>query len=99
MFSSSTFTFGQVKAGTKVEAVFDASNIGKGELVIYKVDSDSRRISVTQVPKIKAGGKGTLKATLDTKGMPSGEALFILSLTTNSPLRPIVNLYVTGFIK
>ena len=99
MFSSSTFTFGQVKAGTKVEAVFDASNIGKGELVIYKVDSDSRRISVTQVPKIKAGGKGTLKATLDTKGMPSGEAFFILSLTTNSPLRPIVNLYVTGFIK
>ena len=99
MFASSTFSFGAVKAGTKVEAVFDASNIGKGELVIYKVDSDSRRITVTQVPKIKAGGKGTLKATLDTKGMASGEALFILSLTTNSPLRPIVNLYITGFIK
>ena len=36
---------------------------------------------------------------LDTKGMASGEALFIVTLTTNSPLRPIVNLYITGFIK
>ncbi len=99
MFESSTFTFNAVKAGTKVEAVFEASNIGKGELVIYKADSDSRRITVTQIPTIKGGGKGTLKATLDTKGMPSGEALFILSLTTNSPLRPLVNLYITGYIK
>ncbi len=99
MFSSSTFTFDAVKAGTKVEAVFEASNIGKGEFVIYKADSDSRRVTVTQLPSIKAGGKGTLKATLDTKGLPAGEALFILSLTTNSPLRPIVNLYITGYIK
>ena len=99
MFTSSTFTFDAVKAGTKVEAVFEASNIGKGEFVIYKADSDSRRITVTQLPSIKAGGKGTLKATLDTKGLPAGEALFILSLTTNSPLRPIVNLYITGYIK
>ena len=99
MFESSTFTFNAVKAGTKVEAVFEASNIGKGELVIYKADSDSRRITVTQIPTIKGGGKGTLKATLDTKGMPSGEAHFNLSLTTNSPLRPLVNLYITGYIK
>ena len=99
MFSSSTFTFGQVKAGTKVEAVFEGSNIGKSELVIYKADSDSRRLTATQLPRIKAGGKGTVKAVLDTKGMPSGEVLVILTLTTNSPLRPIVNLYVTGFIK
>ena len=99
MFSSSTFTFGQVKAGTKVEAVFEGSNIGKSELLFYKADSDSRRLNATQLPRIKAGGKGTVKATLDTSGMPSGEVLVILTLTTNSPLRPIVNLYVTGFIK
>ena len=73
--------------------------VGKGEFVIYKADSDSRRVTVTQLPSIKAGGKGTLKANLDTKGLPAGEALFILSLTTNSPLRPIVNLYITGYIK
>ncbi len=99
MFQSSTFTFGPVKAGTKVEASFEGSNIGKSEFVIYKADSDSRRITATQLPKIKAGGKGTVKAVLDTSGLPSGEVLIILTLTTNSPLRPIVNLYVTGFIK
>ncbi|MBR1575617.1 MAG: DUF1573 domain-containing protein [Bacteroidales bacterium] len=99
MFQSSTYTFGRIKAGTKVEAVFEGSNIGKSELVIYKADSDSRRLNATQLPRIKAGGKGTVKATLDTKGMPSGEVLIILTLTTNSPLRPIVNLYITGFIQ
>ena len=99
MFSSSTFTFGPVKAGTKVEASFDLNNLGKSDLVFYKADSDSRRVTVTQTPTVKAGGQGTVKATLDTKGMPSGEALFILTLTTNSPLRPLVNLYLTGFIQ
>ena len=99
MFQSSTFTFGPVKAGTKVEAVFEGTNIGKGELVIYKAESDSRRISVTPPAPLKPGAKGTVKAVLDTKGMASGEALFIVTLTTNSPLRPIVNLYITGFIQ
>ena len=33
----------------------EASNIGKGEFVIYKADSDSRRVTVTQLPSIKAG--------------------------------------------
>lgn len=99
MFESSTFTFGSVKPGTKVEATFALNNLGKSELIIYKADSDSRRVSVTQAPSVKAGGKGTLMATLDTKGMPSGEALFIVTLTTNSPLRPLVNLYITGFIQ
>ena len=99
MFESSTFTFGSVKPGTKVEATFALSNLGKTELMIYKADSDSRRVTVTQAPSVRAGGKGTVRATLDTQGMPSGEALFIVTLTTNSPLRPIVNLYITGFIQ
>lgn len=99
MFNSSTFTFGPIKAGTTVEAVFDLKNLGKSDLVFYKADSDSRRITVTQPATVKAGGQGTVRATLDTKGMPSGEALFILTLTTNSPLRPLVNLYITGFIQ
>ena len=99
MFTSSTYTFGRVKAGTKVEAVFEGTNLGKGELVIYKADADSRRLTPTRTPSIKPGGKDTVKAVLDTKGLPSGEVLFILTLTTNSPLRPIVNLYITGFIQ
>ena len=99
MFESSTFTFGAVKPGAKVEASFELTNLGKSELVIYKADSDSRRVSVTQAPAVKAGGKATVRATLDTRGMASGEALFIVTLTTNSPLRPLVNLYITGFIQ
>jgi hypothetical protein len=31
--------------------------------------------------------------------MPKGEVLAIVNLTTNSPLRPIVNLFITGWIE
>ena len=50
-------------------------------------------------PVLKAGQTGKLKLSLDTKGMPKGEVLIIVSLTTNSPLRPLVNLFITGFIQ
>lgn len=99
MFTSSTFTFNQVKAGTKVEVAFDCKNIGKDVLKVYKADSDSRRVVVEDIKDIRSGGSGKIKAVLDTKGLPSGEVLFIVTLTTNSPLRPMVNLYINGYIK
>ncbi len=99
MFTSSTFTFNQVKAGTKVEVTFDCKNIGKDILKIYKADTDSRKVSIEDTHDIKPGGSGKIKAVLDTKGLPSGEVLFIVTLTTNSPLRPMVNLYINGYIK
>ena len=43
--------------------------------------------------------KGTLSVSMDTSGMPKGECLIILTLTTNSPLRPIMNLFLTGWIE
>ncbi|MCQ2166068.1 MAG: hypothetical protein MJY49_01380 [Bacteroidales bacterium] len=39
-----------------------------------------------------------MTVTLDTKNLPKGEALVIVSLTTNSPQRPIVNLFFAGII-
>ena len=98
-FDSSTANVGIVKAGTTVPVSFSFTNKGKSSLHIYKADSDSRQLNATALPRIKAGGKGTVKATLDTKGMPSGEVLVVLTLITNSPLRPIINLYITGYIQ
>ena len=99
VFDSSNYTFNVVKEGTKIDAVFNFTNRGKDELKIYKVDADWDGTKADPISNVKPGGKGTVKVHLDTKGMPKGEALVIVTLTTNSPLRPIVNLFLTGAIQ
>ncbi|MGN1215972.1 MAG: DUF1573 domain-containing protein, partial [Candidatus Cryptobacteroides sp.] len=99
MADGSTFEIGKVSKGTTVEAVFGITNRGKSDLRIYKVDTDSSHASVAPFGDLKPGAKGSLKVTLDTSGMPSGEVLVVLTLITNSPLRPIMNLYVTGWVE
>lgn len=95
----STFSFGKVKAGAKVDASFIIKNTGKSAFKVYKIDSESSRLSTSPFGDVAPGRKGTLKCTLDTSGMPKGECLIVVTLTTNSPLRPIMNLFVTGWIE
>ncbi|MBQ3916843.1 MAG: DUF1573 domain-containing protein [Bacteroidales bacterium] len=100
MFESSTFNFGKVKAGTKVDASFVMTNKGKSTFEAYKIDSDTPAAKVDGTfPTVAPGGKATLKVALDTSSLPKGETLIILTLTTNSPLRPIVNLFLSGVIE
>ncbi len=98
MADESTFSFGKVKAGTNVDCKFTFTNKGKSSFRIYKVDSESSHVSVLPFTDVPAGEKGELKVAFDTKGFPAGECLVILTLTTNSPLRPIINLYLTGWV-
>lgn len=99
MADGSTFEIGKVRKGTPAEAVFGISNLGKSDLRIYKVDTDNSHALVAPFGDLKPGAKGSLKVTLDTAGMPSGEVLVVLTLITNSPLRPIMNLFVTGWVE
>ena len=100
LFNESTYSFNPMAAGKTITAEYDFSNVGKSDLVIYKVDTDNpKAVLVGDPPVLKAGQTGKLKVSLDTKGMPKGEVLVIVSLTTNSPLRPLVNLFITGFIQ
>jgi len=99
IFDSSTFSFNPVKAGTKVDVSFDYTNTGKSTLKFYKLDPDSSRVKVDSAADVQPGGKGKVKATLDTTGLPAGEVLIVVTITTNAPLRPLVNLYISGFIK
>lgn len=97
-FKESTYSFGKVKQGQKVSASYTFKNDGKAPFKVYKVDADAE-ISCTGVPEAAAGESVTFKIELDTAGMPKGESLTIVTLTTNSPLRPIVNLFIAGFIE
>lgn len=99
MFESSTCSFGKVKRGTVIHAEYTLKNQGKTPFKVYKVDADTERWSHGEIPVVDGGKIGSFKVDLDTKDMPSGEVLVIVTLTTNSPLRPIVNLFIAGYIE
>jgi hypothetical protein len=98
MFSTSTFDFGTVKKGEIVKGTFELENRGKAAFHVYKADSESPALTVVS-SDVPAGGKGKLEFSLNTGEVPEGETVIMLSLTTNSPLRPVVNLFVAGIVK
>lgn len=98
-FKESTWSFGKVKKGTTIHAEYTFRNEGKSRLQIYKVDADACCWSHSDIPSAAPGESVTFRVHVDTKDMPVGEVLTIVTLTTNSPLRPIVNLFVAGYIE
>ena len=97
-FKESTYSFGKVKMGQKVTAEYTFKNDGKAPFKVFKVDADAK-ITAAPVPDAAPGQSVTFKIELDTTDMSKGESLTIITLTTNSPLRPIVNLFIAGFIE
>lgn len=98
-FDESTWSFGKVKQGTIIHARFTFRNDGKQKLRVYKADSDAAKWSHGNIPEVAPGEKGSFTVDLDTSSLPKGEHLTIITLTTNSPLRPIVNLFIAGYIE
>jgi hypothetical protein len=98
MFTTSTYEFGTVSKGEKVKGEFQLVNRGKAPFHVYKADAESPALSVVPAD-VPAGGKGKLEFLLDTSSLPEGETVIMVSLTTNSPLRPVVNLFVAGIVK
>lgn len=96
-FDQSTYTFGSVQNGTTVEAVFPCTNRGKSPFHVFQADADVTLKAVT--PDIAPGAKETCRFSLNTRDLPKGDAVIMVSLTTNSPLRPVVNLFITGIIE
>jgi len=98
VFKESTFSFGHKKKGTIIDAKFFCENKGKSTLKIYKVDADHQGLTPGQFKDIEPGNSDYFTIRMDTKNLPCGEALIIVTLTTNSPLRPVVNLFLAGWI-
>lgn len=98
VFKESTFSFGHKKQGSVLEAEFVCENKGKDMLKIHKVDTDFAGAVPGGFKDIEPGRSAHFKIRLDTKNLPCGEALVIVTLTTNSPLRPVVNLFLAGWI-
>lgn len=98
VFESTSFHFGHLKAGKGATATFTYTNKGKQEFIIYKAESDMDGLKVKKVENALPGKSGKLTFTLDTTGMEKGEATILVNLTTNSPSRPLLTLYITGVI-
>lgn len=99
IFDESTVSFGSIAAGTPVEAVFSFTNKGKSPLLIHSIDADTKGVTAVLPEAIPAGKKGSIPVKLDTSSLPKGETVIMLSLTTNCPARPIINLFLVGLLK
>ena len=99
MFTTSTFQAGKVKQGETVHAEFTMTNEGKTSFSVHKVDADACRKSQSDIPSSKPDQKITFRIHVDTSCMPKGEMLTIVTLTTNCPIRPVINLFVAGWIE
>ncbi len=98
-FEASTVNLDTVDGKAVKDISFTFKNTGKSDFHIYKADSDSPALTVYEVPDVAPGKSGTLKGRLDCSKLPKGEFLIIVTLTTNTPLRPMVNLFVAGAVK
>ena len=99
-FDSSTWSFDPVGIGARFVASFRLANKGKSDLVIYKMETDNAAVRIPDLPApLPAGKKTELLFNVDTKGLPAGEQLYMITLYTNAPLRPVINLFVAGFLK
>lgn len=94
-FDNSTVNLGIARKGEKLTAVFHCTNRGKNSLHFYQADAESPALTLSEaLPEIGTGKKGSIRFTLDTATLEQGENVTMVSLTTNSPLRPLVNLFV-----
>ncbi len=98
VFKESTFSFGHKKQGARLTATFECTNKGAGTFKVYKADSDFNGAVPGEFPELAPGATGRFSVSLDTKNLPKGEALVIITLTTNSPLRPVATLFLAGWI-
>ncbi|MBR5103912.1 MAG: DUF1573 domain-containing protein [Bacteroidales bacterium] len=98
-FTTSTFQAGKIKKGDTIHAEFEMTNDGKTPFSVYKVDADVKCWSHSDIPVCKPGQKIRFRVHIETSSMHEGEMLAIVTLTTNCPLRPIINLFVAGWIE
>ena len=99
VFDASTVNLGIIYQGTPQEAEFLCTNKGKSAFHIFKADVENPALKAGSLPDVAPGGKEKMLFKLDTSALPKGECVIMVSLTTNSPLRPVVNLFVAGEVR
>lgn len=97
-FETSSLELGVVEEGKVMSGEFTVKNVGKDAFKIYKADASEGGVKVDLPSPVAFGEKGTIRVNVDTHGQ-SGEVVNILTLITNSPTRPIINLFIMYTVK
>ena len=98
MFEASSVDFGSRRKGDKFEVAFKVKNLGGAQFKIYKADPENAAVTPETFRAVSSGKEGILKFNVDSSSLPAGEVDILIILTTNSPLRPIVNIHISGTI-
>ena len=94
---NSSVSLGNIQKGKSATAEFSLRNTGVGELKIHKADSNNKDFSIEVPSVVKPGEEFKVKATIDTNKY-KGDEVFTITLITNAPNRPLVNLFVSANI-
>lgn len=99
-FIKTQHAFGKMKEGEKATVIFEFKNTGKQDLVIKKVAA-SCGCTATELDNyiIKKGGKARLKVTYNSVGRSSGMDYRHVTVISNDPKNPEVDLSISADIE
>lgn len=95
VLSNSAFNFYTVDKGSPVKTLFTLANKGRKTLKIYKIDYSHTGIKADLPMEIASDSSGIIKISIE-RPEDSGEVIYSISLITNAPSRPLINLLVYG---
>ena len=96
-FAHTSYNFGTALGGEKVTHTFDFTNEGNETLVIYRVETSCRCTAADLEEKEFLNGQaGTIEVTLDLPTRKRSQMLETVSVYTNDPVEPKVDLQLTG---
>lgn len=98
-FKQKDINFGEIKKGEKANCDFELTNTGKSDLMIRKTKASCGCTAVTLGDKTLSPGQSTtIRATFDSAGK-SGRQYKTITVITNDPLDPEIQLNIQGNIK
>ena len=95
---SSSYNFGEINAGEEVTATFELTNRGYSTLKIYRIYDDKNALEIVAPESVKASSNFTIKAKVKNTNKKENP-VYTITMVTNSPTRPLINLFITGNIK
>lgn len=98
-FENTTYSFGTIKEGEKIETDFKFTNTGNNDLFIRKVKA-SCGCTATHIDKIqvKKDEGSFIHATVDTRGRP-GQLNKTITVVCNDPEQPTITLFIIGKVE
>ena len=94
---NSTVSLGNVAKGSLLTGEFKLRNTGASELIVRKCETNGKKFDIVCPARVAPGEEFTVTAKIDSSKY-NGEQVFTISLITNSPNRPLVNLFVSANI-